>query len=168
MKGHRISVEDVRIRVATPNDIDAVDALIRELATYEHLSHQVIATKTQLRDALFSDTPHVYCHVVENDDSVIGFALWFLTYSTFEGATGIYLEDLYVRETHRRLGIGASLLRTLAQLCVERGYTRLQWWVLDWNKPSIAFHRSLGAVPMDEWTVFRVSGEALQELGTSR
>jgi len=168
VKGHRISVEDVRIRVATPNDIDAVDALIRELATYEHLSHQVIATKTQLRDALFSDTPHVYCHVVENDDSVIGFALWFLTYSTFEGATGIYLEDLYVRETHRRLGIGASLLRTLAQLCVERGYTRLQWWVLDWNKPSIAFHRSLGAVPMDEWTVFRVSGEALQELGTSR
>ncbi len=168
MKGHRISVEDVRIRVATPNDIDAVDALIRELATYEHLSHQVIATKTQLRDALFSDTPHVYCHVVENDDSVIGFALWFLTYSTFEGATGIYLEDLYVRETHRRLGIGASLLRTLAQLCVERGYTRLQWWVLDWNKPSIAFYRSLGAVPMDEWTVFRVSGEALQELGTSR
>ena len=163
MKGHRISVEDVRIRVATPNDIDAVDALIRELATYEHLSHQVIATKTQLRDALFSDTPHVYCHVVENDDSVIGFALWFLTYSTFEGATGIYLEDLYVRETHRRLGIGASLLRTL-----ERGYTRLQWWVLDWNKPSIAFYRSLGAVPMDEWTVFRVSGEALQELGTSR
>ena len=167
MKGHRISFEDVRIRVATPNDIDAVDALIRELATYEHLSHQVIATKTQLRDALFSDTPHVYCHVVENDDSVIGFALWFLTYSTFEGATGIYLEDLFVHPEFRGLGIGKALLQEVAAIAVEKNCPRLQWEVLDWNTPAIDFYSAMGAEFMDTWRNVRVTGVALQRLAGS-
>ena len=158
---------DVEIRFARPTDVEAIDALIRELAEYERLSHQVIANQQQLRDALFSATPHVYCHVVEEEHTIVGFALWFLTFSTFEGATGLYLEDLYVRESHRRQGIGASLLQRLAALCVERGYTRLQWWVLDWNEPSIEFYRSFGAVPMDEWTVYRVSGEALRKLSSA-
>jgi GNAT superfamily N-acetyltransferase len=108
----------------------------------------------------------LFGHVAELDDDVVGVALWFLNFSTWDGVHGIYLEDLFVRPAHRGSGLGKALLTALAQECVDHGYTRLQWWVLNWNEPSIGFYRKLGAVAMDEWTVFRLAGEALNELGS--
>ena len=154
------------IRAAEPRDVPTILALIRDLATYERAPDQVEATEDQLREALFGPDPRVHAHVAEDSGQVVGFALWFLNFSTWQGRHGIYLEDLYVRPELRGRGHGKALLQTLAGLCVERGYGRLQWWVLDWNEPSIDFYRSLGAVPMDEWTVWRVDGEALHQLGT--
>jgi GNAT superfamily N-acetyltransferase len=115
-------------------------------------------------ESFFSEHPQVFCEIVEVDGTIAGFAIWFLNYSTWQGKHGIYLEDLYIRPEFRGRGYGKALLKHLAQICVERGYGRFQWWVLDWNTPSIDFYRSLGAIAMDEWTVYRVSEGALTEL----
>ncbi len=150
------------IRYARPLDVPIITQLIRELAHYERSADQVVATEESITLALFSGDSHVFCHVAEVDGEIVGIAVWFLNFSTWLGAPGIYLEDLYVREDARGKGAGSALMRELARLCVERGYSRFQWWVLDWNQPSIEFYQSIGATPMDEWTVFRLSDEALK------
>jgi GNAT superfamily N-acetyltransferase len=148
------------IRPAVPEDVPTVLALIRELATYEREPDAVVATEDGLRTALFGDSPAVYCHVAEEDGEVVGFALWFLNFSTWLGRHGIYLEDLYVRPSHRGRGLGKALLETLTSIAAERGYGRVEWWVLDWNEPAQEFYRSLGARPMDEWTVWRLTPDS--------
>ncbi|WP_032766389.1 GNAT family N-acetyltransferase [Streptomyces sp. CNS654] len=161
------------IRIATPDDIPVLHALVRELAAYEKALDEVVASEEQLAEALFGDRPAAYAHVATADDGngdgdggeVIGFALWFLNFSTWRGVHGIYLEDLYVRPERRGGGHGKALLTELARICVERGYERLEWSVLDWNAPSIAFYESLGARPQDEWTVYRLTDGALASLG---
>ncbi|MYY10039.1 GNAT family N-acetyltransferase [Streptomyces sp. SID4919] len=155
------------IRTAVPEDVPVIHAMVRELAEYEKALHEVRATEEQLRVALFGDRPAAFAHVAQDPetDEVIGFALWFLNFSTWRGVHGIYLEDLYVRPERRGGGHGKALLTELARICVDRGYERLEWSVLDWNKPSIDFYRSLGAVPQDEWTVHRLSDAALESLG---
>ncbi len=159
----------MKIRNADPGDIQVILDLIRDLAIYEKEEDQAEATAAQLEAALFSSHPTAHCELVEGDDGAIaGFALWFKNYSTWTGTPGIYLEDLFVRPEFRGLGYGKALLVHLAKKCVENGWHRFQWWVLDWNEPSIEFYKSLGAVPMDEWTVFRVSGEALHRLANSQ
>lgn len=154
------------IREATPADIPEILAMIHELATYERAADEVVATRSLLRDALFGSEPAVFALMAVDDASreVVGFALWFRNFSTWLGRHGVYLEDLYVRPAHRGHGYGKALLQELARIAVERGYGRFEWWVLDWNTPAIDFYRSIGAEPMDEWTVQRVSGEALRRL----
>ena len=156
-----------RIRRAEPADVPAIVTLVHELADYEKAPHECHLTDGPLHTALFSDTPALFGHVAEVDGHVEGFALWFLNFSTWRGAHGIYLEDLYVRPQRRGSGLGKALLRTLARECVERGYARLEWWVLNWNTPAIDFYQSVGAVPMDEWTVFRLTDEALEDFGAA-
>jgi GNAT superfamily N-acetyltransferase len=158
----------MHVRNASPSDLSDITAMIKELAVYENLEQEAIATDGDIAHALFGDGSHVSCHLVEVDGEAVGFALWFLNYSTFHGAPGLYLEDLYVKESHRGRGLGTALMVELARLCVERGYTRFQWWVLNWNSPSIAFYESVGAVPMDEWTVYRLSGDALTSFAQRR
>jgi GNAT superfamily N-acetyltransferase len=153
------------IRSAKPEDVAEIHAMVRELADYEKSLDEAKATPQQLNDALFGASPAVFAHVAEDESgTVVGFALWFLNYSTWTGVHGIYLEDLYVRPTARGAGYGKALLAQLARVCVERGYGRLEWSVLDWNEPALAVYRSQGAVPMDEWTVHRLTGEALATL----
>ncbi len=155
------------IREATPADVPEIHAMVRELAAYEKVPHEARASEAQLREALFGERPGVFAHVAETDEGeVAGFALWFLNFSTWRGVHGIYLEDLYVRPDQRRAGHGRALLKELARICVERGYERFEWAVLDWNAPSIEFYRSLGAGPQDEWTVYRLTDEALRKLGS--
>jgi GNAT superfamily N-acetyltransferase len=156
------------IRVARVEDVPAIYALIRALAEYERSLPSVTGTEDDLRQALFGAQPAVFAHVAEHEGRVAGFALWFLNYSTWTGHHGIYLEDLFVDEAVRGHGYGKALLAELARVCVERGYQRLEWVVLDWNAPSIAFYSSLGARPMDEWDIYRLSGPALQALGSPR
>lgn len=144
------------IRPATPADVPVVLSLIRELATYEREPDAVVATEEGLRSALFCDRPAVFCHVAEADGEVVGFALWFLNFSTWLGRHGLYLEDLFVSPAHRGTGLGKALLETLVAIARERGYGRVEWAVLDWNEPAQAFYRSLGAEPMDDWTVWRL------------
>ncbi|SEF82925.1 Acetyltransferase (GNAT) family protein [Thermomonospora echinospora] len=139
--------------------------LIRELADYEKALHEVRATEEDLRASLFGPEPRVFAHVAEQDGEVVGFALWFLTFSTWMGTHGIYLEDLYVRPEARGGGHGRALLTELARIAVERGYRRVEWSVLDWNEPAIGFYKALGATPQDEWTVYRLTGQALRDLG---
>ncbi|MEU2562522.1 GNAT family N-acetyltransferase [Streptomyces longispororuber] len=155
------------IRTATPADVPLVHTMIRELAEYEKALHEARATQEQLHEALFGDRPAAYAHIAEDDATgePVGFALWFLNFSTWRGVHGIYLEDLYVRPSARGGGHGKALLRELARICVERGYERLEWAVLNWNAPSIAFYESLGAKPQDEWTVYRLTDGALTALG---
>jgi GNAT superfamily N-acetyltransferase len=153
----------MQIRLAIPTDVEDIHRLIYELAVYEKAPEQMVATIDQINGSLFSDKPVASCHVAEVDGKIVGIALWFLNYSTWLGKPGIYLEDLFVQPEYRGHGIGKGFMKTLAQLCIERGYERFQWWVLDWNEPSIEFYKSLGAVPMDEWTVFRLSGGALKK-----
>ncbi|MFC1441285.1 GNAT family N-acetyltransferase [Streptacidiphilus sp. N1-10] len=157
------------IREARPDDIPQILAFIRELAEYERALDDARATAEQLHTALFGPHPAAFAHIAEDDSTgePVGFALWFLNFSTWKGVHGLYLEDLYVRPEARGGGHGKALLATLAQICVERGYGRLEWSVLDWNEPSIGFYKSLGAVPMDEWTVFRLTGAPLAALGTA-
>ena len=150
------------IRAAEPGDVDAVVGLIGDLAEYERARHEVQVDATSLHAALFGPTPGVFAHVAVVDDEVVGFALWFLSFSTWLGRHGIYLEDLYVRPEHRGGGHGRALLASLARIAVNRGYGRLEWAVLDWNEPALAFYRALGAVALDEWTVHRLTGDALQ------
>ena len=161
------------VRPIRPDDVPAVVALVRELAEYEKAAHEVQMTEEQLSTALFGDFPALFGHVAVADDGVadgrvVGMALWFLNFSTWRGTHGIYLEDLYVQPQQRGKGLGRELLRTLAELCVRRGYSRLEWWVLDWNTPSIEFYKAAGAVPMDEWTVFRLTDEALTAFAADR
>ncbi len=139
-------------------------ALVRELADYEKLSHEVVATEPEIAQALFGANPRLYCDIAEWNGEVAGFAVWFANFSTFAGRHGIYLEDLFVRPQLRGNGIGKALLVNLARQCVANGWRQLQWAVLDWNAPSIAFYKSLGAVMMDDWTLCRVSGQALDSL----
>ena len=152
------------IRRATAEDVPAMVALVRELATYERAAEEVELTPGRLRAALFGEHPAVFAHVAVVGGEVAGFALWFVSFSTWLGRHGIYLEDLYVRPEHRGAGLGKALLVELARACVERGYGRLEWSVLDWNSPAIEFYRAHGATPQDEWTVFRLSGSALRRL----
>jgi GNAT superfamily N-acetyltransferase len=151
----------VRVRPIRPDDVPAVVGLVRELAEYEKAAHEVRLTEEQLHASLFGARPALFGHVAVVDDVVVGTALWFLNFSTWRGSHGIYLEDLYVQPEHRGGGLGKELLRTLAETCVQRGYDRLEWAVLDWNTPSIEFYQAAGAVPMDEWTVFRLTDDAL-------
>jgi GNAT superfamily N-acetyltransferase len=155
------------IRAATPDDVPAILGLVRELATYEREPDAVEATEGHVRQALFPEggPPTTFAHVAEVDGEVVGMAVWYLTYSTWTGVNGIWLEDLFVQPAHRGSGLGRELLATLARTCVDRGYRRLEWSVLDWNEPSLAFYRRLGAVALDEWTTHRLSGEALAALG---
>ena len=152
------------IRRARPDEAGVVLSLIRELAEYEKLLHEVEATEVMISDALFCDHPRLFCDVAEWNGEVAGFAVWFVNFSTFSGRPGIYLEDLFVRPALRGNGIGKALLSHLAKECVANNWSRLQWSVLDWNAPSIAFYKSLGAVLMDEWTVCKVAGPALTAL----
>ncbi len=154
------------IRPARPEDVPAVVSMVHELAEYERAPEQCHLTEEQLTAALFGPTPALYGHVaVADDGQPFGFALWFLNFSTWEGVHGIYLEDLYVRPTARGSGAGRALLATLAGICVERGYRRLDWWVLHWN-PAREFYAAIGAAAMDEWIPYRLEGDALRALGT--
>ena len=159
------------IRPATDADVKHIHAMIIELAVYEKEPDAVLATEADLHEVLFGSAksqtgaPAAYAHVVETPEGeVFGFALWFLNYSTWLGKHGIYLEDLYIRPQFRGSGAGKALLKTLAKICVERGYGRLDWSVLDWNKPSIDFYLALGAIQLDEWTVHRLTGDALRTM----
>jgi GNAT superfamily N-acetyltransferase len=156
------------VRSIRPDDVPAVVGLVRELADYERALHEVRLTEEQLTECLFGDSPALFGHVAEDDGAVVGVALWFLNFSTWRGTHGIYLEDLFVQPQHRGKGLGKELLRTLAAVCVERGYSRLEWSVLDWNTPSIDFYKAAGALPMDEWTVFRLTDDALTDFAADR
>jgi GNAT superfamily N-acetyltransferase len=157
----------VNIRRATIADCDAILALIRDLAAYERELEAVEATVETLAATLFGNQPTAYCDLVEVDGEIVGMAIWFLNFSTWQSKYGIYLEDLFVLPSHRGHGCGHALLKHLARTCVENGYGRFQWSVLDWNQPAIDFYLQLGAVAMDEWTVYRVSGDALTQLANS-
>jgi len=152
------------IRPARPGEASLVFQFVRELAEYEKLEREVQATEAMIDAALFGEQPRVFCDIAEWDGEPVGFAVWFLNFSTFSGRPGIYLEDIFVRPAFRGRGVGKSLMVHLARKCVENGWARLQWSVLDWNTPSIEFYKSLGGVLLDEWTVVRVSGDALTRL----
>ncbi len=153
------------VRPISEADLDEGVKMVHELADYEREPESCLLTAEQLHAALFGPAPALFGHVAEVDGAVVGCALWFLNFSTWQGVHGIYLEDLYVRPEHRGHGLGRALLAELAAICAERGYARLEWSVLDWNAPSIGFYRSIGAVGMDEWTTFRLTGAPLAELG---
>jgi len=152
------------IRPARPGEASLVFQFVRQLAEYEKLEHEVQATEAMIDAALFGEQPRVFCDIAEWDGEPVGFAVWFLNFSTFSGRPGIYLEDIFVRPAFRGRGVGKALMVHLARKCVENGWARLQWSVLDWNTPSIEFYKSLGGVLLDEWTVVRVSGDALTRL----
>jgi diamine N-acetyltransferase len=154
----------LHIRRARPGEAGLVLSLLRELAEYEKLSHEVEATEADIGAALFSDNPVLFCEIAEWHGEPVGFAIWFPNFSTFTGRPGIHLEDLFVRPAQRGKGIGKALLAHLAKACVANGWSRLQWSVLNWNTPAIEFYKSRGAVLMDEWTMCRVSGPPLAAL----
>lgn len=158
------SAAALRIDPATPQDVALVLAFIRELAEYERLLDQVVATEETLREQLFGARPGAEVVIARWEGEPAGFALFFHNFSTFLGRRGLYLEDLFVRQAFRGRGVGRALLAFLARLAVERGCGRLEWWVLDWNEPAISFYRGLGAVAMSDWTVFRLTGEPLRAL----
>lgn len=157
---------DLSIRPAEPADAGQVLKFIADLAAYEKLSHEAQASEADLVRDLFGPRPKVFCEIAEWQGRPVGFALWFYTYSTFQGQHGIWLEDLFVDPSMRGKGVGKALLVNLAQRCVAEGLGRFEWWVLDWNKPSIDFYIAQGGVMQDEWTKVRVDGEALVKLGT--
>jgi GNAT superfamily N-acetyltransferase len=153
------------IRSAVPSDAALILRFIAALAEYEKLSHEAKAGEADIARDLFGPEPKVFCEIAEHDGRPVGFALWFYTYSTFQGRHGIWLEDLFVDPAARGLGIGKALLVNLAQRCVREGLGRFEWWVLDWNEPSIEFYKSQGGALQDEWTKVRIDGEALLRLG---
>jgi GNAT superfamily N-acetyltransferase len=155
---------DLEIRPATPADVPVILSLIRDLAEYERLSHEVEATEEILRRNLFGDRRYAEALIGELRGDPVAFAVYFHNFSTFLGKPGLYLEDLFVKPSARGLGIGRTILRRLAKIAVERDCGRLEWSVLDWNAPALAFYASLGAIPMNEWTIHRVTGDALQSL----
>lgn len=154
----------VTVRPATPADASLIHQFILDLAEYEKLLDTVQATEADTAAALFGDKARAFADIAEIDGEPVGFALWFYNYSTFVGRHGIYLEDLFVRPSARGSGAGKALLTNLAKRCVDEGLGRLEWSVLDWNAPSIAFYDSLGAAAMDEWIIRRLTGEALRKL----
>ena len=170
------------VRPATPEDVAHLHDMIVELAIYEKEPDAVVATEQDLMKALFGGTamsnesaatptgaPALYAHVIDDPDGgLAAMAIWFLSYSTWEGTHGVYLEDLFVREQHRGKGFGRALMESLARVCTDHGYTRFQWWVLDWNTPAIEVYRRLGAVAMDEWTIYRLTDEPLRVLGSAK
>jgi GNAT superfamily N-acetyltransferase len=161
-----------RLRDAVPADADDIERLVRELATYEREPEAVVATAVDFATALFGERPLAHCLIAEVDEAgegprTAGLAVWFVTFSTWRGRHGVWLEDLFVRPAYRRLGLGRALLARLAAIAVERGYERLEWNVLDWNAAALGFYRRLGAEALDAWTVHRLSGEALHELAAS-
>ncbi len=158
--------QSLQILPATPADIPTILALIRELATFEQLLHEVVATEESLHEAVFGPNKVVECVLAWEGGSPVGFALYFHNFSTFLGRPGLYLEDLYVRPERRGQGIGAALMRYLARLAVARGCGRLEWSVLDWNKRAMEFYESLGARGLKEWTVYRLTGDALMRFGS--
>ncbi|CAM5546699.1 MULTISPECIES: GNAT family N-acetyltransferase [Streptomyces] len=157
------------IRTATPDDVPVIHSMVRELAEYEKAPEEARASEAQLREALFGERPAAFAHMAVDEASgePVGFALWFLNFSTWRGVHGIYLEDLYVRPEARGGGHGRALLAELARICGERGYERLEWSVLNWNRPAIGFYEALGARPQDEWTVYRLTDESLTALGSA-
>ncbi|WP_067794236.1 GNAT family N-acetyltransferase [Actinomadura formosensis] len=155
------------IRYATPDDVPDILRLIRELAEYERAPHEVKATEDQVRESLFGTDPKVFAHVAEHDGRVVGFAVWFITYSTWNGTHGIYLEDLFVEPEYRGHGHGKALLTELTRVADDRGYERVEWSVLTWNRPAIGFYEALGAHPKDGWTVYRMTGDALTRTARS-
>ena len=155
------------IRPAIAADAGTILQFIADLAAYENLSHEAKASEADIIRDLFGADPRVFCEIAEWEGKPVGFALWFYTYSTFQGRYGIWLEDLYVGPALRGKGVGKALLVNLAQRCVAEGLGRFEWWVLDWNEPSIEFYKSQGGVMQDEWTKVRVDGEALLELGAA-
>lgn len=154
------------IRPAVAADAAAIHELIVELAAYERAPEAVTSTSPDITAALFGESPAAFGHVAEVDGRVVGIAVWFLNFSTWTGRHGIYLEDLYVTPEQRGSGIGKALLKTLSCICVERGYTRLEWAVLDWNTPAIEFYESMGAHAMREWDIYRLDGDALAGFGS--
>ena len=152
------------IRPARAADIPAIHQMIKDLAAYERGLHEVSATENDLRAALLAAHPSLFAHVADDGGRAVGFALWFLSYSTWAGRHGIYLEDLYVKPEQRGQGHGRALLAELARICVDRGYERLEWSVLDWNSSALRFYESLDAVTVDEWVVYRLTGPALRAL----
>ena len=154
------------IRPARPGDEAEITAMIHELAAFERAPEECTATETQLRAALFGDSPAAFCHLAEVGGQVAAMALWFRNFSTWDAVAGIHLEDLFVRERFRRRGLARALLATLARECVANGYSRLSWSVLDWNTGAIALYEGLGAQPMTEWTGYRLSGPALSALAS--
>ena len=165
--GHQVSPA-AAIREARLDDVPQILALIRELAQYEQLANEVVATEDLLEQTLFGERRTTEVILADSRGEIVGFALFFHSYSTFLGRPGIYLEDLFVKPAHRSKGIGKALLAHIARLALERKCGRLEWSVLDWNEPAIRFYRSLGAVPMDGWTVHRVTGGALRRLAALR
>ncbi len=155
----------LRTRPATKADGALVYSFVRDLADYERLLDDVGATQADIECALFGPNPRVFCDIAEWDGAAAGFALWFYNFSTFRGRHGIFLEDLFVRPAFRGKGIGKALLVNLAKRAVAENCARVEWSVLDWNEPSIKFYESLGAIPMEEWSIFRLTGEALRKLG---
>ncbi|GAA1962553.1 GNAT family N-acetyltransferase [Amycolatopsis minnesotensis] len=151
------------IRRVRESDVDTVVGMVHGLAEFEKAPQDCHLTAAQLRAALFGESPALFGHIAEDRGEIVGFTLWFLNFSTWNGVHGIYLEDLYVNPEARGSGAGKALMTELARLCVERGYSRLEWSVLDWN-PAVRFYRALGAVPMDEWSVYRLDGEPLRAL----
>ena len=149
------------IRAARPGDRALIFMLVRELADYEKLSAEVEATEETIAAALFCDEPRLFCDIAEWDGEPAGFSTWFLNYSTFRGSHGLFIEDLFVRPAYRGRGIGKGLMASLARRCVAKGYGRCEWVVLDWNAPSIAFYKSIGAQERSDWRIYRLSGEAL-------
>jgi GNAT superfamily N-acetyltransferase len=160
---------DLAIRPARPADVPSVVAMVHELAAYERAPDECHLTEAQLAEALFAPAPALFGHVAvpRGGGDPVGFSLWFLNFSTWRGAHGIYLEDLYVRPSARGSGAGRALLAELAAICVERGYQRLDWWVLNWN-PAREFYHSIGAAAMDEWVPYRLTGEPLRALAALR
>ena len=154
----------INIRSAMPSDTRVIYALVRELAVYENLLNVVDATERMIGDALFGQSPRAFCELAEWDGQVVGFSLWFYNFSTFRGRHGIYLEDLFVRPDFRGKGLGKALIVSLARRCVAENLARFEWSVLDWNAPSIAFYKALGATMQDDWTGCRVTGDALAAL----
>jgi len=159
-----MSTTGIRIAAAEEKDVPLILEMIRALAEYERLSHEVVATGAKLRETLFGPRPAAEVIFAYDGEECVGFAVFFPSYSTFLAQPGIYLEDLYVKPEARGKGIGFALLRRLAELAVERGCGRLEWSVLNWNEPSIAFYKRLGAAPLDEWTKYQLAGEALRRL----
>ena len=162
-----MSVAQATVRVASPADTPLILEFIKDLAEYERLAHEVEASEADIRRDLFGENPRCFCDIAEVDGQPVGFALWFYSYSTFRGRAGIYLEDLFVKPEARGSGAGKALLRRLAERCVEADLGRLEWSVLDWNAPSIAFYDSLGAMKKEGWTVRRLYGESLEALAAS-
>ena len=156
----------VRIAAATEGDLPVILELIQSLAAYERLEHEVVATPERLRDSLFGARAAAEAVIAYVDDDPVGFAVWFQNYSTFLGRAGLYLEDLFVKPERRGQGIGRTLLAHVAGVAVARGAGRMEWSVLDWNAPAIGFYRAIGAVPMNEWTVYRLTGDRLKRLAT--